>query len=101
MMEANQSVIHIEEVSHSIFLQVLEYLYTDEVKIPVEDAMELFVAADKFGIPRLQSMCEKQMLELIYVENAASIFHAADFHNANILREKAFKYILAHFEQVS
>ena len=63
--------------------------------------MELFVAADLFGIPRLQSMCEKTMLESITVENAATIFHAADMHSAKTLRSKALKYILSHFEIVS
>ena len=35
------------------------------------------------------------------VENAASIFHAADVHSATSLRDKALSYILSHFEAVS
>jgi hypothetical protein len=101
MMESKMATIRIEQVSHAIFLQVLEYLYTDQLVIPFESAMELFEAADLFCIPRLKTMCEKRMLQSIGVENAAAIFHASDMHSALALRQKAKKYILSHFEAVS
>jgi hypothetical protein len=101
MREASQSTIPLEQVSHPIFLNVLEYLYTDHVEIPLDSAMELFQAADLFCIPRLKTMCEKRMLQSITVENAAYIFHAADSHSAAALRRKALKFILSHFEDVS
>lgn len=101
MRESRLSKIHIEEVRHHIFLAILEYLYTDQLRISISDAMELFEAADLFCIPRLQTMCEKRMLQTITVENAASIFHAADMHSATALRQKSKKFILSHFEQVS
>lgn len=63
--------------------------------------MELFVAADLFGIPRLQAMCERRLLESLTVENAATVFHAADVHSASSLRTKALGYVLSHFEAVS
>lgn len=47
-------------------------------------AMELFQAADQFGVDRLKRMCESTMLASIEVENAASIFHAADERNAKV-----------------
>lgn len=101
MMESTQSTIPIEQVSCPIFLNVLEYLYTDNIEIPLESAMELFQAADRFCIPRLKTMCEKRMLQSITIENAAYIFHAADSHSATALRRKAMKFILSHFEDVS
>lgn len=101
MRESTQSTIPIEQVSYPIFLAVLEYLYTDNIDIPLESAMELFQSADRFCIPRLKTMCEKCMLQSITVENAAYIFHAADSHSATALRRKALKFILSHFEDVS
>jgi hypothetical protein len=101
MKESMQSTVRIEQVSHPIFLQILEYLYTDQLRIPFESAMELFEAADLFGISRLKQMCEKRILQNIHIENAAAIFHAADMHSALALRQKAKKYILCHFESIS
>jgi hypothetical protein len=39
MKESKMATIRIEQVSHAIFLQVLEYLYTDQLQIPFESAM--------------------------------------------------------------
>ena len=65
------------QVRKEIFLALLEYLYTDQVDIPLDIAMELFQAADQFGVDRLKRICESKMLASIHVENAATIFHAA------------------------
>ena len=101
MAESSQSVVHLTTVRHAIFTAVLEYLYTDNVVIPLDSAMELFVAADCFQIPRLQAMCERRLLASMTVDNSSSIFHAADVHSATSLRDKALGYILSHFEAVS
>lgn len=63
--------------------------------------MELFEAADIFGIDRLKGMCEQTILSNIDIENAAAIFHASDMHNAQSLREKAMNFILHNFDEVS
>ena len=63
--------------------------------------MELFEAADHFGIERLKSMCEQAIIMNIDAENAAAIFHASDMHNAQSLREMALNFILQNFDQVS
>ena len=101
MREAHMDTIRIEQVRYDVFLLVLEYLYTDQIVISFSNAMELFEAADLFCIHRLKAMCEKRMLEQITVENAAGIFHAADVHSATALRQKAKKYILSHWDEVS
>jgi leucine-zipper-like transcriptional regulator 1 len=101
MREAQMNTIQIDEVRYSIFLSVLEYLYTDQLVFGFHGAMELFEAADRFCIHRLKSMCEKRMLECITVDNAAGIFYAADVHSAEALRKKTKKYILSHWDEVS
>jgi leucine-zipper-like transcriptional regulator 1 len=101
MRESHMKSIRIDDVRYDIFLSVLEYLYTDQLIFGFHDAMELFEAADRFCIHRLKSMCEKRMLEYITVDNAAGIFHAADVHSASALRQKAKKYILSHWDEVS
>ena len=54
MKESSMSTIRIEQVSRSNFLAILEYVYTDHLDISAHDAMEIFMSADLFGIPRLQ-----------------------------------------------
>lgn len=59
-----------------------------QLDVELEVAMELFQAADQFGVERLKRMCESTMLSSIEVENAASIFHAADERNAKVRKSE-------------
>lgn len=87
MRESRATEIVLPHLRHQIFLAVLEYLYTDEVEVPLDETMELFQAADKFGISRLKLICECRMLNSITVDNAAGILLAADAHHASGLRQ--------------
>mmetsp|Transcript_56873 Transcript_56873/g.133639 ORF Transcript_56873/g.133639 Transcript_56873/m.133639 type:complete len:509 (+) Transcript_56873:273-1799(+) len=101
MREAQQKTITIPNMSHRVFLTLLEYLYTDEVEISLDMAMDLFVAADQFGVERLKRLCEKKILISISIDNAATILQAANMHIADGLRQSCLDFILRHFDAVS
>jgi len=101
MREAQQKTITIPNISHRVFLTLLEYLYTDEVEISLDMAMDLFVAADQFGVERLKRLCEKKILISINIDNAATILQAANMHIADGLRQSCMDFILRHFDAVS
>jgi len=42
MMESRANEIPLPDVTYDVFLSLLEYLYTDEVMVDLENAMELF-----------------------------------------------------------
>lgn len=91
----------INSISHNVFLALLEYLYTDEIEISLELAMDLFVAADQFGVERLKRLCEKKILVSINVDSAARILMAASKHHAAELRQSCLDFILRNFDAVS
>lgn len=101
MRESQQKTITINNVSHRVFLALLEYLYTDELEFPMEIAMDLFVAADQFGIERLKRLCEKKILVSINIDTAATILQAANMHIAHDLRQSCMDFILRNFDAVS
>ena len=113
MREKHQSKIRIENFSYKVFYSIIKYIYTDNCEINLEvsklfiyqftlqNAMELFEAADIFGIDRLKIMCEHAIMASIDINNSAQIFLASDMHNAQGLRERALNFILQNFDQVS
>jgi len=101
MLESRATEIAIPDVRRAIFVALLEYLYTDSVDVPLDSTMELFEAADKFGVERLKKICEAKMLASINVENAAGIFLAADQYHASSLRDKCLAFIVNHFDSVT
>lgn len=101
MCEAEQKTVTINNVNYRAFLAILEYLYTDDVEIGMDLAMDLFVAADQFSIDRLKCLCEKKVLLSINVDNVASLLQAAHMHAAGGLRQSCMDFILRHFDEVS
>ena len=74
-----QKVVQIKNVSSDVFLSLLEYLYTDLIDIHLDQAMDLFVAADQFGVERLKKLCEKKILVSINTDNAATVLQKVFF----------------------
>ena len=101
MLEARQREVVIEDMKRGTFLQLMQYLYTDNVDVPLEETMDLLQAADRFGVERLKRICEHVMLSSINIENASSIMVVADLHNAQGLREKCLDFLVDHFDDVS
>jgi hypothetical protein len=93
--------ITITSVSHRAFLALLEYLYTDRVEVSLDTAMDLFVAADQFGVERLKRICEKKILVSINIDTAATVLQAANAHTAHGLRQSCMDFILRNFDAVS
>ena len=100
-MESKAAELTIDGIRAEIFLLFLEYLYSDSVEIQLKNAMELFEAADRFGLERLKKQCEYVMYGSINVDTAAEILLAADLHSAELLRDKCIRFVVANFDSVS
>lgn len=56
---------------------------------------------EQYGVDRLKRICESKMLGSLCVENAAGILHAADLHNATVLRDQCISFMLSNFDAVT
>mmetsp|Transcript_12203 Transcript_12203/g.22618 ORF Transcript_12203/g.22618 Transcript_12203/m.22618 type:complete len:1213 (-) Transcript_12203:989-4627(-) len=101
MRESNETEITLADVRYDVFLSILTYLYTDRHDVDIEDAMELFVESDRFGIERLKTMCETKLLSAIDVENASEFLEASEIHSAQSLHERCMSFIVLNFDAVS
>jgi hypothetical protein len=99
-MESRASEIEIQDVRHSVFLQFLEFVYSDHVEITFESAMDLFQTADRFGADRLKKSCEAVMLDALTVDTAAHILFAADERHAEHLREKCLNFAVMYVQSL-
>lgn len=93
--------VEISGVSHSVFLKVLEFLYTDNLEGPVslELGINLMVASEQFMLDRLKGICEDLIRCDINMENVISILVASHQHNALGLKEIAMEHILLNLNE--
>jgi len=89
--------IELQDVSYSVFLKVLEFLYTDTVKdVSLEVGIYLLIASEQFMLDRLKALCEDLIRRDINVENVIHILAASHRHNAAGLKDIALEYILGN-----
>mmetsp|Transcript_21045 Transcript_21045/g.27378 ORF Transcript_21045/g.27378 Transcript_21045/m.27378 type:complete len:446 (+) Transcript_21045:552-1889(+) len=93
--------IEIEDVSHEVFLKILEFLYTDEVKdIPSELAVPLLMASERFLLTRLKALCETAIRLTVTPENVVGTLLAAHMHHATSLKAMALDFLLDNIDLV-
>jgi RCC1 and BTB domain-containing protein len=93
--------IPIPNMSHAVFLLILEYLYTDSVKIELEHAVELYIASDIYQLATLRDMCCVVVRRSVGSENATHLLQTAHEAHCQVMKDIAMEYIVANFDVIS
>ncbi|KAL7530787.1 hypothetical protein ACHAXR_004851 [Thalassiosira sp. AJA248-18] len=93
--------IPIPNMSYAVFLLILEYLYTDSVKIDLEHAVELYIASDLYQLSTLRGMCCVVVRRSIGSENASYLLQSAHEAHCQVMKDIAMEYIVANFDIIS
>ncbi|XP_078088320.1 RCC1 and BTB domain-containing protein 2-like isoform X4 [Mustelus asterias] len=97
----DDEVIEIDQFSYPVYRAFLEYLYTDSVNLPPEDAIGLLDLAAFYGENSLKNLCEQTIKQGISVENAITLLSAAVKYQAKGLEEFCFKFCVNHLTAVT
>jgi len=101
MKEACERMVPIPDISRRVFLLLLEYIYTDTVKVDVEHAIELYIASDMYQLDRLRDMCCTVVKRNLNAENAGPLLQSASENHCQILRDVCMTYVVENFDIVS
>ncbi|KAL3795678.1 hypothetical protein ACHAWO_004263 [Cyclotella atomus] len=102
MRESEQGAeIPIPNITRPVFLLILEYLYTDSVKIELEHAVDLYIASDLYQIATLRDMCSVVVKRGIGTENAAYLLQQAHDAHCQVIKDVAMEHIVANFDTIS
>lgn len=66
MSESTQKDIVFKDIQFHTLSLLVEYLYTDTLEINAQNVVDLFVAADRFQVTRLRSLCENYFFMSIF-----------------------------------
>ena len=101
MRESVERFVPIPDISRKVFLILLEYIYTDAVKIDVEDAIELYIASDIYQLERLRDMCCTVVRRNLNAENSGPLLQNAEDNHCQILRDVCMSFVVENFDVVS
>ncbi|XP_037552367.1 RCC1 and BTB domain-containing protein 1 isoform X2 [Nematolebias whitei] len=99
--EDQQTVIEIVQFSYPVYRSFLQFLYTDAVDLPPEDAIGLLDLATSYCETRLKRLCQQIIKRGITVENAFTLLSAAIRYDAEDLEEFCFRFCVNHLTQVT
>jgi RCC1 and BTB domain-containing protein len=101
MRESTERTISLPNISKTTFLLLLEYIYTDSVKVDVDEAVDLYMAADLYHLDRLREMCCTVVRRHLNVENFGPLLQAASEVHCQVLKDVCMEFVVANFDAVS
>ncbi|XP_008114523.1 RCC1 and BTB domain-containing protein 2 isoform X2 [Anolis carolinensis] len=97
----NDEIIEISEFSYPVYRAFLEYLYTDSISLPPEDAIGLLDLATFYQEKRLKRLCQQTIKQGISEDNAIALLSAAVKYEAKELEEFCFRFCINHLTVVT
>lgn len=79
---------------------IINYAYTHSVPLTEENVVHILAAADQFLVPGMVRACCLFLEERLCLRNCVGIWRLVSFYHCPELRDKAFFYILQHFEEI-
>ncbi|XP_027003673.1 RCC1 and BTB domain-containing protein 2 isoform X2 [Tachysurus fulvidraco] len=99
--ENDEEAIEIHQFSYMVYRAFLEYLYTDTINLPPEDAIGLLDLATYYRETHLKRLCQETIKRGISEENAITLLSAAVKYEARDLEEFCFKFCVNHLTAVT
>ena len=103
MRESEESIISVQDISLPTFQKLLEFIYSDQLNDleSAEQAIDVLVAANKYGLDRLKRLCEKFLVQLIDLENVVELLYLSDMHQAMELKRMCINFTMQYFDIVT
>lgn len=93
MIETNNSVVKIEDMDGETMVEILRFIYTQDVKNLMELAPKILYGAEKYELDKLKKLCAASMIENLCIGNAVEYFLLADRHNIQDLLKCCINFI--------
>merc|ERR1712190_401340 len=98
---ASDEQIVLQDIPYSVFLLLLEYIYTDTVAdISSELAVHLLIVAERFLLDRLKALCEDIIRKCICIDNVVHCVMTAKAHRADGLKDICMDFIITNEERI-
>ncbi|XP_022523787.2 kelch-like protein 10 [Astyanax mexicanus] len=88
------------DVSPDIMELIIEYAYCHKTDITSKNVVDLLIAADKLDIQGIKNLCCGFLQKQLCPENCISIWRFTELYSCHDLYQKAYSYMLQHFEEV-
>ncbi|XP_033228296.1 speckle-type POZ protein B-like [Belonocnema kinseyi] len=100
MQETLKKEVQIKEIEQDVLEEFLKYIYVRKIDKLEELAAELLIAANRYEMEELKSICERELVKKLTLENVLTYLMMADSDNGFNLKEQCFSITIKHFNEV-
>nr|XP_006821508.1 PREDICTED: ring canal kelch protein-like [Saccoglossus kowalevskii] len=100
LTESRQNKIRINGVEAEAMRLIIEYAYTSELEITVDNVQAVMLASNMFQLLNLRDACATYMEKHVTLNNCINIYFFASAHECGKLQELARKLIFEKFTEV-
>ncbi|ELU14125.1 hypothetical protein CAPTEDRAFT_121302 [Capitella teleta] len=100
MQERDAGEIPMKDVSSSTGLLLVEYLYSGNIEISVENAQELMAVSDRLLLTKLKKNVEEFLCEQVAADNCLSFNNLARLYSLKSLLEVCQNYLSDHWRKL-
>lgn len=104
LKESSINKITINDVSHSVFLKIVHYIYTDYLDVSslqLDEAIRVLSVSDRYILKRLKKMVEMSLVGQIEENNVVTLFLSADLYEAPSLRLACIYFMVSNSEIIA
>ncbi|XP_074599010.1 speckle-type POZ protein B-like [Brevipalpus obovatus] len=98
--EKSENKIEIKDIDGAVLSEMVQFIYSDQVKNIEEFAADLLIVAEKYDLPRLKRLCEQHLATKLSYDTSGNILALADICNSIELKEKALDFVIANPSKV-
>lgn len=98
--EKNDNLVEITDIKSEILEEFFHFIYTGKVNRIEDIVCELLIAADKYSVESLKSLCEETMGNDLTNNNVIRYLNLAIMNDAEKLKNDTIKWISSNFEKL-
>lgn len=99
MKEKNENLVKIEDIKKEVLDEFFRFIYSGKVKDIQNFAGDLLIAAEKYSVEGLKTLCEETMANLITSSTAIEYLQLSIMNNAEKLKTYVIKWLAKNFEK--
>ncbi|XP_054720618.1 uncharacterized protein LOC129230242 [Uloborus diversus] len=101
MQESRQDTVDLVDMEVDTVKDMLRYIYCGKVRqLSSEEALRLYVAADRYDLQELVRYCRKIILNELSIDNICEIFTVADLHSDHLLMDAAKSLLAKNMKEI-
>ncbi|KAG8238933.1 hypothetical protein J437_LFUL000771, partial [Ladona fulva] len=101
LIEGKESRVKMAHLSPQTMSTILDFIYTGDLQVSLEEVQELMVVADMLQLEDIINGCSQLMQDEIDPTNALGIYRFAEAHNCTAMSKTAESYVKQNFVEVA